>query len=151
MGLGLAANIRMQINLQMENTKIISSLPIKKGNLIFKTVSRGLSMERAKEPSQLRSPVFFLKKNMDQSRPLFCSFSSLPHHKSITNWKKRRWSAWDSNPGPQNGRRRRNHGAMAATHDHRRSPVLAKRFSIKKYESSRAQQRSQNKKMKQPF
>ena len=24
--------------------------------------------------------------------------------------------AWDSNPGPQYGRRRRNHGAMAATH-----------------------------------
>ena len=31
--------------------------------------------------------------------------------------KKRRWRAWDSNPGPgpQDGRRRRNHGAMAAT------------------------------------
>ena len=29
--------------------------------------------------------------------------------------KKRRWSAWKSNPGPQDGRRRRNHGAMAAT------------------------------------
>ena len=29
--------------------------------------------------------------------------------------KKRRWSAWDLNPGPQNGRRRRNHRAMAAT------------------------------------
>ena len=26
-----------------------------------------------------------------------------------------RWCAWDSNPVPQNGRRRRNHGAMAAT------------------------------------
>ena len=59
--------------------------------------------------------MFFLKKNMDQSRPLFCLFSSFSHHKSITNWKKRRWSAWDSNPGPQNGRRRRNHRAMAAT------------------------------------
>ena len=29
--------------------------------------------------------------------------------------KKRRWSSWDSNQGPQDGRRRRNHGAMAAT------------------------------------
>ena len=28
----------------------------------------------------------------------------------------RRWCAWDSNPGPQDGRRRQNHGAMAATH-----------------------------------
>ena len=29
--------------------------------------------------------------------------------------KKHRWCAWDSNPGTQDGRRRRNHGAMAAT------------------------------------
>ena len=29
--------------------------------------------------------------------------------------KKHRWCAWDSNPGPQDGRRRQNHGAMAAT------------------------------------
>ena len=29
--------------------------------------------------------------------------------------KKRRWTAWESNPGPHDGRRRRNHGAMAAT------------------------------------
>ena len=29
--------------------------------------------------------------------------------------KKHRWSAWDLNPGPQDGRRRQNHGAMAAT------------------------------------
>ena len=28
---------------------------------------------------------------------------------------KHRWCAWDLNPGPQDGRRRRNHGAMAAT------------------------------------
>ena len=38
----------------------------------------------------------------------------------ITIWKQERkelhrWCALDSNPGPQNGRRRRNHGAMAAT------------------------------------
>ena len=36
---------------------------------------------------------------MGQSRPLFRLFSSLPHHKSITNWKKCGWSTWDSNPG----------------------------------------------------
>ena len=29
--------------------------------------------------------------------------------------KKHRWCAWDSNLGPQDGRRRWNHGAMAAT------------------------------------
>ena len=29
--------------------------------------------------------------------------------------KKHRWSAWDTNPGPQGGRRRQNHRAMAAT------------------------------------
>ena len=32
------------------------------------------------------------------------------------NIKKRRWCACDSNPGPQDGRRRQNHRAMAATH-----------------------------------
>ena len=30
------------------------------------------------------------------------------------NWKKRRWCAWDSNPGPQDVRRRRIHWAMAS-------------------------------------
>ena len=46
----------------------------------------------------------------------FCLFSLFSRNNFInTNWKKRRWSAWESNPGPQNGRRRRNHGAMAAT------------------------------------
>ena len=29
--------------------------------------------------------------------------------------KNHRWCAWDSNPGPQDGGRRRNYGAMAAT------------------------------------
>ena len=33
---------------------------------------------------------------------------------SIKNGKKHSWCAWDSNPGPQDGRRRQNHGAMAA-------------------------------------
>ena len=32
-----------------------------------------------------------------------------------TNWKKHRCCALDSNPGPQDGRRIWNHGAMAAT------------------------------------
>ena len=44
---------------------------------------------------------------------LFSLFSR--HNSNNTNWKKHRWSAWESNPGPQDGRRRRNHGAMAAT------------------------------------
>ena len=30
------------------------------------------------------------------------------------NWKKHRWCAWDSNPGRQDGRRRRIHWAIAA-------------------------------------
>ena len=32
-----------------------------------------------------------------------------------TNWKKSRWCAWDLKLGPQDGRRRQSHGAMAAT------------------------------------
>ena len=45
----------------------------------------------------------------------FSLFSSFSHQNSITNWKKHRWCAWDSNLGPQDGRRRQNHGAMAAS------------------------------------
>ena len=45
----------------------------------------------------------------------FCLFSSFSHYNfNITNWKKHRWSAWDLNPGSQDGRRRQNHRAMAA-------------------------------------
>ena len=43
---------------------------------------------------------------------LFSFFSN----SNNTNWKQRRWFAWVSNPGLQNGRSRRNHGAMAAPH-----------------------------------
>ena len=46
----------------------------------------------------------------------FCLFSFFSRYNF--NWKKHRWCAWDSNPGPQDGRRRRNHGAMAATPTH---------------------------------
>ena len=52
---------------------------------------------------------------MGQSRPLFVLFSFFSHHNFNTNLKKHRWCAWDSNPGPQDGRHRQNHGAMAAT------------------------------------
>ena len=45
----------------------------------------------------------------------FCLFSFFSCYNFNTNWKKHRWCAWDSNPGPQDGRRRRNHRAMAAT------------------------------------
>ena len=40
------------------------------------------------------------------SRPLFVYFRSFLVTISIQNGKKRRWCAWDSNLGPQNGRRR---------------------------------------------
>ena len=53
---------------------------------------------------------------MGQSRPLFVYFRYLLITISIIQIeKKRRWCAWDSNLGPQNGKRRQNHGAMAAT------------------------------------
>ena len=42
---------------------------------------------------------------------IFILFSLQFQHKL----KKHRWCAWDSNPGPQDGRRRWNHRAMAAT------------------------------------
>ena len=50
---------------------------------------------------------------MGQSRPLFLFIFvvSICHN---LNWKKRRWCAWDSNPGRQDGRRERIHWATAA-------------------------------------
>ena len=56
----------------------------------------------------------FLKK-MGQSWPLFpFIFVFSTCHNSNLNWKKRRWCAWDSNPGRQDGRRKRIHWATAA-------------------------------------
>ena len=57
--------------------------------------------------------VFF--KKMGQSQTLFVYFRSFHVTISIQIEKKRRWCAWDSNLGLQNGRRRQNHRAMAAT------------------------------------
>ena len=45
----------------------------------------------------------------------FCLFSFFSCYNFNTNWKKCRWCAWDLIPGPQDGRRRWNHAAMAAT------------------------------------
>ena len=58
---------------------------------------------------------------MGQSRPPFSLFSSYSHCNNNNsfncnniNWRKHRWFALESNPGPHDGRRRWNHGAMAA-------------------------------------
>ena len=61
--------------------------------------------------------VFF--KKMGQSRPLFWLFLFFSHYNFNINWKKHRWCAWDSNPGLQDGRHRRNHGAIANKFGHR--------------------------------
>ena len=53
---------------------------------------------------------------------LFLLFSR--YNFNNTNWKKHRWCAWDSNLGPQDGRRRQNHGAMAATQKNKNLDVL---------------------------
>ena len=42
-------------------------------------------------------------------------FSSFSCYNFNTNWKKHWWCARDLNPGPQDGKHRQNHGAMAAT------------------------------------
>ena len=59
-----------------------------------------------------RSIVFFKYRPVPASFSfIFVLFTPQINYKL----KKRSWSAWDSNPGPQDGRRRQNHGAMAAT------------------------------------
>ena len=48
----------------------------------------------------------------------FCLFSSFSRYKfNNTNWKKGRWWAWNSNPGPQDLRCTRNHWAMTPASD----------------------------------
>ena len=58
--------------------------------------------------------IFFLKKWANPGLFLFY-FRSFLIIISIQIEKKHRWFAWDSNPGPQDGRHRQNLGAMAAT------------------------------------
>ena len=53
--------------------------------------------------------IFFLNGPIPAS---FCLFLFFSRYNFNTNWKKHRWCAWDSNPGPQDGRCRRNHGAI---------------------------------------
>ena len=53
---------------------------------------------------------------MCQTQTLFCLFSSFPQHndkhstKFDFNWTKHKWCTWDSNPGPQIGRRDKSTG-----------------------------------------
>ena len=63
--------------------------------------------------SNLQNKFLFFKK-IGPIPASFCLFSSFSHY-NFNNWKKHRWCAWDSNLGPHDCRRRRNHGAMAAT------------------------------------
>ena len=49
---------------------------------------------------------------MGQSRPLFLFIFIFSTCYNL-NWKKRRWCAWESNPGRQDGRRKRIHSATA--------------------------------------
>ena len=58
---------------------------------------------------------------MGQSRPLFVFFVLFTfqfkwqiYNLNNINWKKRRWCAWDLNPGRHDGRRRQIHWAIAA-------------------------------------
>ena len=58
---------------------------------------------------------------MGHSQPPLCLFSSISHsyinyllNCNNINWKQHRWCAWDCNPGLNDVRRRRNHGALVA-------------------------------------
>ena len=58
--------------------------------------------------------IIVFKKNWPNPAS-FCLFLFFSHDKFSTNtkWQKHRWRTWDSNPGQQDGRRRRIHWAMA--------------------------------------
>ena len=66
-------------------------------------------------PSNSRSLFLFLKKWAANPGLFLFIFVIFHYNFNTTNWKKRRWCAWDSNPGAQYGRHRWNHGAMVAT------------------------------------
>ena len=75
-------------------------------------------MRPRRSPPRSNWPTYFFQ-NMGQSRPLFVYFR--PFRITIQFWlekgKARRFCAWDSNhPGPQSGRRRQIHWAMAVAH-----------------------------------
>ena len=61
----------------------------------------------------LVNSFLFLKKNgpIPASFPVFIFVFSTRYN---LNWKKRRWCAWESNPGQQDGRHERIHWATAA-------------------------------------
>ena len=79
--------------------------------------------------------TFFLKNGPIPASFCLCSLFS-QYNFNNTNWKKRRWCAWDSNPGPQDGRCRRKQGAMAATLGHLFAIDFILKMSIKKEDSS---------------
>ena len=74
---------------------------------------------------------------MGQSRPLFVYFRCFHIPIQMTNiqfeqfkLKKRRWCAWDSNPGRHDGRRRRIHWAIAA-------PLVYQLLHVRSYQAQR--------------
>ena len=101
-------------------------------HLIFllDVASHGISLNQSESIFIRVRSLFFFKNGPTPAS--FCLFSSFSRYNfSNTNWKKHRWYAWDTNPRPQNGRRRRNHRAMAAAQitvlidNHRRRSSLS--------------------------
>ena len=70
-------------------------------------------MRLIKKVSCLADSLTFLKNGPIPDS--FCLFLSFTLYNFNRNWKKHRWCTWDLNPGPQDGRHRQNHGAVAAT------------------------------------
>ena len=82
----------------------------------------GHLFERTLYYEQSVSSYFYTRARLLSLVQFWLLFSFFPQHNSITNLKKRRWCAWDSNPGLQDGRCKQNHGAMAAAL--KPSPIL---------------------------
>ena len=74
----------------------------------------------------LLTVVLFYKKLANLGPYLFIYvYLSLQFHQY--KLKKHRWCAWDSNPRPQDGRQRLNHGAMAYCYT---SPYKVSEYSV---------------------
>ena len=67
------------------------------------------------EPIPASFSLFFVLSSFQlEFQQVIPRFFGLRPQTNNRNWKKRSWFAWDSNPGPQPGRPKQNHGAMAA-------------------------------------
>ena len=85
----------------------MSALSFRYINRKSQTIVEIPSKARPEIGIRLTRELFFLKNGPNTTS--FCYFRPIYDKYSTYDYKKHRWRAWDSNPGPQDGRRRQIH------------------------------------------